>query len=148
GNGVVTNYNDRRPFIIPNSVQAIDDGEGNITYAENTSVLKLSNQSYQNYFNNYGWGNGGKAYLIDRTYAKLRNITLAYDLPAKWIQSTHLSAISVSAFVNNAFIWTASDNYYIAPEGSTVGADLSGQFGELYVNPANRIYGFNVNVRF
>ncbi|WP_353126847.1 SusC/RagA family TonB-linked outer membrane protein [Parapedobacter pyrenivorans] len=148
GNGVVTLYNDRKPFIVPNSVQMSDDGEGNITYTENTTPLKLSNQSYQNYFNNYGWGNGGKAYLIDRSYAKLRNISLAYDLPSEWIKSTHLSKISVSAFVNNAFIWTASDNHYIDPEGSTVGADLSGQFGELYVNPASRIYGFNVNVRF
>src|SRR5690606_13779718 len=42
GNGVVTLYNDRRPFIIPNSVQVIDDGEGNITYEENKSPLKLS----------------------------------------------------------------------------------------------------------
>lgn len=148
GNGVVTLYNDRNPFIIPNSVQAVDDGDGNISYMENTTPLKLSNSSYQDYFNLYGWGNGGMAYLVDRSYAKLRNITLSYDLPARWVKSTRLSNISVSAFVNNAFIWTARDNYYIDPEGSTVGGDLAGQFGELYINPANRIYGFNVNLRF
>jgi len=148
GNGIVTLYNDRRPFIIPNSVQVIDDGDGNITYAENTSPLKLSNSTYQDYFNKFGWGDAGKAYLIDRSYAKLRNITLSYSLPAKWVRSTRLSNIAVSAFVNNAFIWTARDNHYIDPEGTTEGADLTGQFGELYVNPANRIYGFNVNVRF
>jgi len=75
-------------------------------------------------------------------------VTLTYDLPRRWVTATRLSGISLSAFVNNAFVWTARDNQYIDPEGSTVGPDLAGQFGELYVNPASRIYGFNVNLKF
>jgi len=149
GNGMMTLYNDRRPFIIPNSVQRVVDEDDNIVgYTENTTALKLSNSSYQNYFNEFGWGHGGMSYLINRTYAKLRNVTLTYDLPRRWVTATRLSGISLSAFVNNAFVWTARDNQYIDPEGSTVGPDLAGQFGELYVNPASRIYGFNVNLKF
>jgi hypothetical protein len=149
GNGIVTVYNDRRPFVVPNSVQVERDGDGNITsYAENSTALKLTDGSYQKYFDTYGWGNGGMAYMVDRTFAKLRNITLTYSLPKKWLNSIYLSDVAVSAFVNNAFVWTPSDNYYIDPEGSTTGTDLQGNFGELYVNPSNRIFGFNVNVRF
>ena len=143
GNGIVTLYNDRNPFIIPNSVQVVDG-----KYVENTTPLKTSNGSYQDYFDKYGWGNGGMAYLVDRSFTKLRNVTLSYTLPNTWLRSLYLSEITLSAFVNNAFVWTAKDNYYIDPEGSTVGTDLSGNFGELYVNPASRVYGFNLNVKF
>jgi TonB-linked SusC/RagA family outer membrane protein len=148
GNGIVTLYNDRKPFIIPNSVQVIDDGSGNLTYEENVTALKLSDGSYQTYFDTYGYSNGGKAYFVDRSFAKLRNITLSYALPKKWIQTLSLSDVSISAFVNNAFMWTAKDNYYIDPESSTTGTDLVGNFGELYVNPANRIFGFNLSITY
>jgi TonB-linked SusC/RagA family outer membrane protein len=148
GNGVVTLYNDRKPFIIPNSVQVIDDGSGNLTYEENVSAIKLSDGTYQDYFDKYGYGNGGRAYLVDRSFAKLRNITLSYALPKKWTKALYLSDVSISAYVNNAFLWTAKDNYYIDPESSTTGTDLEGNFGELYVNPANRIFGFNLSITY
>lgn len=148
GNGVVTLYNDRNPFVIPNSVIATSDGNGGVTYEENNMPIKLIDGSYQNYFDKYGWGNGGKAYLIDRTFVKVRNITLSYTLPRKLIRSLDLNELTLSAYVNNPFIWTAKDNYYIDPESSTTGTDLSGNFGELYVNPTSRSYGLNVNIKF
>ena len=148
GNGIVTLYNDRKPFIIPNSVQVIDDGSDNVQYEENITALKMTDGSYQAYFDTYGYGNGGRAYLVDRSFTKLRNITLSYSLPKKWINTLYLSNVSVSAFVNNAFVWTAKDNFYIDPESSTTGTDLRGNFGELYVNPANRIFGFNLSITY
>jgi TonB-linked SusC/RagA family outer membrane protein len=144
GNGVATTYNSRNPFVIPNSVQA----DGNGGYVENNIQIKTTNGSYQDYFDAYGQGQGGLFYMLDRSYTKLRNITLSYDLPKKWLKHVFLSRVSVSAFVNNAFVWTAKDNPYIDPESSTVGADLSGAFGELYANPACRIYGFNINITY
>jgi len=144
GNGIATTYNDRKPFVIPNSV--VDNGNG--TYSENTVPIYLLNSSYQNYFNNYGAGEGGKYYLLDRSFVKLRNISLSYDLPYDWVKSIMLSSVTITAFVNNVFTWTAKDNYHIDPEGSTIGTDLTGQFGEMYVNPACRIFGCNLNVKF
>lgn len=143
GNGIETLYNNRRPFVIPNSVQAVDGG-----YVENNVPIYLYDSSYQNFFNEYGWGNGGCAYLLDRSYAKLRNITLGYTLPAKWSKALYLSQITLSVFANNVFTWTAADNYYVDPELTTEGSDLGGQFGELYANPACRVYGLNLNIKF
>ena len=142
GNGTVTTYNDRNPFVIPNSVYK--DG------TPNTSPIYLFNSSYQNYFNKHGAGQEGEFYLIDRSFAKLRNISISWNLPKKWVSKTSLSAISVSAFCNNAFVWTAKDNYYIDPETTSYNAygDLAAQFGELYSNPASRIWGFNLNLKF
>ncbi len=148
GDGTVTLYNDRNPFVIPNSVQEVDDGSGNITYEENTTALRMTDGSYQDYFDLYGSGHGGMFYLLDRTFAKLRNVTLSYSIPKKWVSKIALSDITLSAYVNNAFVWTPKDNVYIDPESSTTGTDLEGNFGELYVNPACRIYGFNLGITF
>jgi len=147
GNGIVTLYNDRRPFVVPNSVYATTMN-GTTTYAENTVALKLADGSYQDYFNDYGYGQGGLAYLVDRSYAKIRNIAISYDLPKKWLKPIYLTGVSLGAYVNNPFMWTAKDNYYVDPESTTTGSDLGGQFGELYTNPSTRVYGFNLSIKY
>ena len=149
GNGDVTTYNQRRPFIIPNSV--VSDGNGG--YVENTTPIMLGGDDYevgdyQTYYNDFGWGQGGEAYLLDKSFVKLRNITLAYQLPRSLVNKLYLSDITLSLFCNNVFTWTHKSNTFIDPEGSTRGNDLEGQFGELYVNPACRTFGFNVGVKF
>ncbi len=147
GNTLNTLYNDRNPFIVPNSIMEIVNGD-NITYVENTVAISPLDNSLQKYFDTAGEGRQGLNYLIDKSFAKVRNITLSYEVPKNIVRSTKLSGISLSAFVNNPFLWTAKDNSFIDPEGSTIGNDLSGQFGELYVNPSSRVYGFNVNLKF
>jgi hypothetical protein len=140
GNGEHTVYNGRNPFVIPNSVYA--DG------TENVTPIYLNNSSYQDWYNDYGYGHGGEAYLLDRSYVKLRNITLAWQLPKAWVTKAYLSDVTLSIFCNNVFTWTAKDNTFIDPEASTIGNDLEGMFGELYANPACRTFGFNVGVKF
>ena len=149
GNGAITTYNERRPFVIPNSV--VSDGKGG--YVENTTPIFLGGGDlgygdYQGYYNDYGWGQGGEAYLLNKSFVKLRNITLAYQLPKALVSKLYLSDITVSLFCNNVFTWTHKSNTFIDPEGSTTGNDLGGQFGELYVNPGCRTFGFNVGVKF
>lgn len=148
GNGVVTTYNGRRPFIIPNSV--VDNGDG--TYSENTTPIYQVNGSYQDYFDTYGSGLASEKYLLDRSFVKLRNISLTWNVPKKWVRAMSLSGLSVSVFCNNVFTWTASDNRYIDPEVTTVSqsswGDLATQFGELYSNPSCRIFGCNLSVKF
>ena len=143
GNSIITEYNDRQPFVIPNSV--VYDAETK-QYVENTTPIYLYNSSLQNYFDDYGAGQGRLFYLVDRSFVKLRNISLSYDLPKKWIGP--LQGVSLSAYVNNAFTWTAKDNYFVDPEFTNQGTDRGGLFGETYVNPACRIWGFNLNVKF
>ena len=100
----------------------------------------------QDYFDKYGMDEGRLFYFIDRSFVKLRNISLTYNLPKKWLGP--FTGVSVSAFVNNAFTWTAKDNYYVDPESTNEGTDVGGLFGETYVNPSCRIYGFNLNIKF
>lgn len=146
GNGVVTTYNNRRPFVIPNSVVANEDG----SYSPNTTPIYQYDGSYQTYFNDYGYGSGGEAYLMDRSFVKLRNISLTWNLPKKWVRAMQLNALSLTAFCNNVFMWTASDNRYADPESTTISSadDLASQFGELYNNPSCRVFGCNLNITF
>ncbi|WP_289870076.1 SusC/RagA family TonB-linked outer membrane protein [uncultured Duncaniella sp.] len=146
GNGKVTEYNERRPFIIPNSVVANSDG----SYSENTTPIYIADSSFQTYFNDYGWGTGGMAYLINRSYAKLRNISLSWNIPRKWLHHIYLQDVVLTAYCNNAFIWTAKDNRYVDPETTSVTSygDLAYGFGELYSNPSNRTFGLNLKVNF
>lgn len=144
GNGIVTAYNDRRPFVIPNSV--IYD-EASKEYVENTTPIQLGDSSLQD--NYWGWGadEGRVFYLVDRTFVKLRNVSLTYNLPKKWIGP--FQGIGISAYVNNALTWTPASNVYIDPEHTNLGTDSADAlFGETYVNPACRIWGLNLNVKF
>jgi hypothetical protein len=146
GNGIITVYNGRNPFIVPNSV--VDNGDG--TYSENTTPIFLYDNSFQSFFDGTGAGQGGEFFLIDRSFAKLRNVSITWDLPQKWMQKIRFEGMSLTAYVNNAVTFTAKDNYYIDPESTSYAGDgdLSAQFGELYSNPTNRQYGINVNIKF
>ncbi len=147
GNGTITTYNGRRPFVIPNSVVEVDG-----QYVENTTPIYQTDGSYQKYYNDYGYGNAGEAYLLDRSYVKLRNISLSWNLPRTWVSKLSLSNVALTVFCNNVFTWTASSNTFIDPETTTVSqssyGDLATQFGELYSNPACRTFGANLSVTF
>jgi outer membrane receptor protein involved in Fe transport len=149
GNGDVTTYNSRNPFVIPNSVIAMyDDHDNFVGYEPNSTPIFMANSSFQDWFNDYGAGQGGEFYLIDRSFVKLRNVTLSWQLPKTWVSKLYLSDVKLSVFCNNVFTWTHKGNKYIDPETSSYGNDLRGMFGELYSNPACRTYGFNVGIKF
>lgn len=144
GNSIENTYNDRRAFVVPNSVIETDDG-----YIENNVPITLYSSSYQYFMN----GNnsypleGGLCKLVDRTYAKLRDVSISYDLPAKWINPLHLKAVRLSAVGSNLYLWTPKSNCYIDPDqGYTT--DLSGGYGEIDCTVPCRYFGFNVQVKF
>ena len=141
GNAIQTAYNDRNPFVIPNSVMS--DGDGG--YVENDIALDPT-QIY-NFWNNGGFLSD-EAFLVDKSYVKLRSVVLSWELPKKWLAKTPLQGVRLSLFGNNLFLWTPSSNTFVDPELTSFGNDLSGNFGEYSANPSSRKYGFNVNVKF
>ena len=145
GNAIQTAYNGRNPWIVPNSVVATTDADGNTVYVENTTALTPTN-IYK------FWDNGGidmdAGDLISRTFLKLRSVTLSWNLPKRWLAGTVLADATVSMYGENLFIWTPSSNTYTDPELSNLGNDLEGQFGEYSANPSCRKFGFNINVKF
>ena len=141
GNAMQTAYNDRNPWVIPNSV--IDNGDG--TYSPNSTPLNPT--TIYNF-----WDAGGEemdaAFLVDKTYLKLRSVTLTWDMPSRWFKNIFLTGVSLSLFGNNLWLWTPKSNTFIDPETTSFGNDLEGQFGEYSTNPTSRKLGFNVNIKF
>ena len=147
GNAIQTAFNDRNTFIVPNSVVVTArDAEGKATaWAENTTPV-ASSQIYSYW--DRGATDMGQYVLIDRSYIKLRSVTLGWDLPKNWLKNTFLEGVKVSAFGTNLLLWTPQDNTFIDPELSTYGVDLEGKFGEFSANPGTRKFGFNLMVKF
>lgn len=145
GNAKQTVYNDRHTFIVPNSVNAVTNADGSISYVENTTPIDQSNIG--DYFNN-GADEMGSAWLIDKSFVKLRNISLSWEMPKAWLARTFLTGVRLSVFGTNVFCWTPDNNSFIDPEITTFGNDLEGNYGEFSANPTSRNFGFNVQVKF
>ena len=142
GNAIQTAYNDRNPFIVEGSV--IDNGDG--TYSENTIPISVADQGEY-------WTNGANdmdaGFLIDKSFIKLRSVTLSYSLPKSLLSIVPgIQDIQLSVFGNNLLLYTPESNSFIDPEVSTVGNDLDGKFGEFSANPTTRKFGFNVMLKF
>lgn len=146
GNAMQTVYNDRNPWVVPNSVVAVTDEDGNFLHYKTNSTALTPTDMFT------FWDAGGEemdaAFLVDKTYLKLRSVVLTWDLPKQWLDKTFLSGVSVSLFGNNLFLWTPKSNTFIDPETTSFGNDLEGNFGEYSTNPSSRKFGFNVNVKF
>lgn len=78
-------------------------------------------------------------WLIDASYLTLKNITLSYDLPQKWVAPLKLQNINVGFFMDNVFI--AARRKGLNP---TYG--FAGGQGAMYV--PNRTYSFQLSVKF
>ena len=142
GNSIQTTFNNRNPFIVPNSV--IDNGDG--TYSENTTPI-----TYGNVTGFYSSSNNGSIQtnnVIDRSFIRLRDISLTYNVPSSLISQLKLSSASFSLYGKNLIMWTPDSNPYVDPEVSTFGNDLASEFGEFSTNPSQRTYGFALKVSF
>ncbi|MEP7257673.1 MAG: SusC/RagA family TonB-linked outer membrane protein [Flavitalea sp.] len=148
GNAYQTAYNDRRPFIIPNSVvQDGVDGNGKPLYVENTTPIDVTNyNSYWYQTSNKGFGLNNV--ILPKTFIKLRDITLSYSLPKMISDKIKAQYVTLTAIGRNFLIWTPKKNSFIDPEVSDISNDFLGEFGELAASPATKSYGFALKIGF
>jgi len=148
GNAIPTTYNDRRPFIIPNSVvQKGTDTNGKPIYGENTTAITES--TYDSYW--YPTSNLALTYqqrIIDRSFLKLREVSLSYRLPQKWASKIGSSNLSLTVYGRNFLLWTPESNPYIDPEASNLGNDLTSQLGEFRTAPTSKNFGVALKASF
>jgi hypothetical protein len=81
---------------------------------------------------------------MSKTYAKLREVTIGYDLPSKWIAKASLKKVTVSLVGRNLLYFYKDSRFkdvdldqYNAATNTTV-----------LQSPTTRRYGFNLNVVF
>lgn len=138
GNSVKTQTNDRKPFIVPNSVQKIDNGDGTFDYVENTIPVDPAHMDDYHRASAFDRQN-----VIDKSFTKLREVVLSYRVPSSITEKTPFSGLTVSLIGRNLFIWTPVDNQFVDPEVTSWSTDvIQAGFGEFSANPTTRSFGF------
>ncbi|WP_242204264.1 SusC/RagA family TonB-linked outer membrane protein [Aestuariivivens insulae] len=117
------------------------DPEGNIL--EDTRVFEpnATKIDYQTWAQRYkaAWEN----HVIEKTFAKLREVTLTYNFPSKLLDKTFFNSASISLIGRNLFYWTKDKDTFGDLDTYTVSTgDTNLQM------PTQRSYGFNINLQF
>ena len=143
GNAEQTLFNDRQPFIVPNSVRQYTDGDGNVIYKENTTPVSM--EKICDY-----WNAGGvdfdRSFLLDKTHVRLRELVITYNLPRSLFANSFITGIDISLIGRNLALWTPKGNKFIDPETTTFGNNLNGEFGEFSTSPSIRNLGFSLKI--
>ena len=85
-----------------------------------------------------------EANLMSKTFAKLREVTLSYDLPQAWIQKSFISKLSLS-LVGRNLIYFYKDKRFKDVDLDQYNYSTSGTGLQ---SPTTRRYGFNINITF
>ena len=141
GNSPITVFNDRQPFLVPNSVRQVGT-----TFVENDiPILGTAMYSYYNHSTNTLMYEN---MVLDRTFVKLRELTLSYAIPKSMMGNCPVKALEVSLVGRNLLMWTPKTNNFVDPEATNYGNDLLSDFGEFSAGPSSRFFGGNIKITF
>ena len=147
GNNEQSTTNDRRPWVIPNTVQQSTDADGNTIYIENSIPV---GDDWSEYYSSNTNKPIESNRIIEKTYFRVREVSLSYNINRSITDRLGIGVASsfISVFGRNLLLWTPAGNSFIDPETSTYGNDLVGMFGEFGGAPSVRTYGIKLNVSF
>ncbi|OIV43262.1 SusC/RagA family TonB-linked outer membrane protein [Flavobacterium johnsoniae] len=145
GNGIETTYNDRGPFIVPNSVNEVITN-GVVSYVENTTPVAWDQVA--NYYNPQNNVSSESTHVIDKTFVRLREINFNYDFPSSVSKNMGLNKITLGIYGRNLFMWTPGENPYTDPETGTYGTGVLSDLGEFGTNPSQRSVGGVLKLSF
>lgn len=123
------------------------------TYSENlistdgTASEGVYGTSARAYYKQY-FDHNSEAQRFDASFVKLREISLGYTLPQKWMGKLPIKDVRLSAVGRNLKLWTPGSNKDFDPEAAmaTGGGGLVPGFENMSL-PSTRSYGFNLSFR-
>jgi TonB-linked SusC/RagA family outer membrane protein len=128
-NGVAPNFDSNTGAVL---------NYGALQYAPNTTPALVQEYASEYY-------NVDEAYLMSKTYAKLREVTLGYDFPKEWLRKSFITKASVSIYGRNLLY------FYKDPKFKDVDLD---QYTNTRTSltglqsPSVRSYGLNIKLSF
>ena len=150
GNATQTTFNDRQPFIVPNSVKENPDWDGvdpNTQYVENDVPVNMTNNNA--YFYPSSNPVAERDRILPKDYVKLRDVSISYSIPAKYIAKLRiLDAASIILSGRNLLMWTPEKNNFVDPESTSFGNDLTSEFGEFRTGPTVRSFTAGIKLNF
>jgi hypothetical protein len=141
GSASATVVNGQRNNITVDAV--VDDGSGN--YSPNT--VAVSPQQYWNAVANVS-GNLGisEANVYDATNIRLRNVSLDYLIPSKWLNNTGIQRAKFGVSANNVWMIDSHLNGVDPESVFATGGNATGF--ENLSPPTSRTVFFNVSINF
>lgn len=118
------------------SGQATYDANGNITNDTRTFAPNTKAVNYIDYMTNTSNGANNDYNYFSQTFLKLREVTLTWQVPGKWLKTSFVKGINLSAVGRNLLLFSKMPN-----------VDPDSGLDELQT-PSSRTIGFNANFRF
>ena len=113
------------------------NGERNTTAVQNPSEFG----------NLYGYlAEPGKAFVYDGSYVKLREASIGYNLPEKFLRNAFIKEAKISLVGRN--LWIIHKNLPYADPESMVGSGISSYGWSIGSLPTAREIGLNVTFKF
>lgn len=129
--------NRRDSFVVPG---VLPNGEPN--------TIQIDNSAY--YFDNLGFSsNQSEAMIFDASVIRLKEISLGYSLPKKWLDKTPFGTLSLTATGYNLWFdaYNMPDDANFDPNVAGIGVGNGRGFD--YLNgPSARRYGLSVKISF
>ncbi|MBK7713558.1 MAG: SusC/RagA family TonB-linked outer membrane protein [Bacteroidales bacterium] len=134
GEGVVVSNN--VPIEYDSETGAITN-YSSLQFESNTTTTQV-----QDYISKYY--NISRANLMSKTYTKLREVTISYDLPANLLEKTGIGKCTISLVGRNLIYFYANKNFTdVDLDQYNYGTGSTG-----LQSPTTRRFGFNINVVF
>ncbi|WP_347373057.1 SusC/RagA family TonB-linked outer membrane protein [Aequorivita sp. Q41] len=122
------------------------DGGGYINPGVNPDGSVNTTRTDANSFSGFGYAAlPNSEFVYDASYIKLRQVSLAYTLPSKFLENTFMTGLQFS--VSGSNLWIIDKNMpYADPESGLSSGNLQGySTGAL---PTTQDYGFNIKAQF
>lgn len=112
----------------------------------NTGIANAKEISAQDFYEEVG-GAGGvtEEFLYDGSYVKMREMSLGWNIPKRWLLKTPLQSIKFSVVGRDLFFF--HKNTPGNPEGANSRSDYAQAFENTSM-PPTRSFGFNLNIKF
>ena len=143
GNDYLSAVNGRQRFVFPNSVYTTNGGQ---SYVPNTNIVV--NNAHYDFLQAATFRSTQTNYYTSADFWKLREVSLSYDVPQRWLKGTKvIKHANVALVGRNLLMIRPKGNYWTDPEFSNTTENGNGTttIGQL---PPTRIYGFSVNLTF
>ncbi|TCJ13393.1 SusC/RagA family TonB-linked outer membrane protein [Flaviaesturariibacter flavus] len=142
GSGAQTTIYERQVFVWPNSVYQDASGK----YITNTNVAVSSrwatHRGYGDIANPSGFANIGEILVSSGAFWKLRDVSLAYELPKSVVGGLKVvRGINLSIWARNLVTILPKDNWWTDPELSNTSGNSQGVNNTLNTPPTRQIGG-------
>lgn len=133
-------------YLINLSQHNTDEGQTSADYDQPSPDPKVGATLGAWRYNTWNAGTNIYPYVQNGSFVKLREVSLAYDLPARMAAVFRGSAAHVKLSARNLYMWTKYESF--DPEVNNWGNQSVSRFFDLFPYPTNRVVTFGFDVTY